>query len=125
MGIRLLALFEVIRTLAEAGEEIPGPKLDKVVDELSRVYSKVFRDDLALVESFSVVKDSLKEKPPTDEDEAIIRMVSSMLSRIEEKYGLSEEAEEAFYRSISRNLGPEFTSLVRIFENAIREEHGD
>ncbi len=121
MGYRLLALFEVVRTLAEAGEPLPDRQLDKIVDDVSKVYSKVFMDDLAMVESFSVIKESLKSYPPTDEDEVVVKMASSLLNRIEIQYGLAEEAEEIFYKSLERNLGEEVANLVRMFEAALRQ----
>ncbi len=124
MGYRLLALFEVVRTLAEAGDSLPGHKLDKVIDEVSRVYSKVFMDDIALVESFAVVKESLKGRPPTDEDETVVRMASSLLDKVEVEYGLVREAEDVFYKSLEKNLGKEVASLVKMFEIAMRQAEG-
>ncbi len=123
MSTVIQALFETVRTLSLAGEYLPEDRLSSIVDLMARTYVEELpiTDKTSFLESFELVKSAMLAKPPTDEDEDIVRLATYNLRQIEEKLELDQDKlREAFLRRIEEDLGKNLANLVILFERSIR-----
>ncbi len=123
MSTVIQALFETVRTLSLAGEYLPEDRLSSIVDLMARTYVEELpiTDKTSFLESFELVKSAMLAKPPTDEDEDIVRLATYNLRQMEEKLELDQDKlREAFLRRIEEDLGKNLANLVILFERSIR-----
>ena len=122
MSIVIRALFESVRTLSLAGEYLSEDRLASIVDYMARAYMENLpvSDKSSFLESFRLIKEALTSRPPTDEDEDVIRLASYNLRQIEEKLNLNyDQLRNDFLREIEDMLGKDLTNLVILFERSI------
>ncbi len=123
MSTVIQALFETVRTLSLAGEYLPEDRLSSIVDLMARTYVEELpiTDKTSFLESFELVKSAMLAKPPTDEDEDIVRLATYNLRQMEKKLELDQDKlREAFLRRIEEDLGKNLANLVILFERSIR-----
>ncbi len=123
MSTVIQALFETVRTLSLAGEFLPEDRLSSIVDLMARIYVEELpiTDKTSFLESFELVKSAILAKPPTDEDEDIVRLATYNLRQMEEKLGLDQDKlRDIFLRRIEEDLGENLANLVTLFERSIR-----
>ncbi len=123
MSTVIRALFETVRTLSLAGEYLPEDRLSSIVDLMARTYVEELpiTDKTSFLESFELVKSAMLAKPPTDEDEDIVRLATYNLRQMEEKLGLDQDKlKSIFFRRIEEDLGENLANLVTLFERSIR-----
>ncbi len=123
MSTVIQALFETVRTLSLAGEYLPEDRLSSIVDLMARTYVEELpiTDKTSFLESFELVKSAMLAKPPTDEDEDIVRLATYNLRQMEEKLGLDQDKlRNTFLRRIEEGLGENLANLVTLFERSIR-----
>ncbi len=123
MSTVIQALFETVRTLSLAGEYLPEDRLSSIVDLMARTYVEELpiTDKTSFLESFELVKSAMLAKPPTDEDEDIVRLATYNLRQMEEKLELDQDKlREAFLTRIEEDLGKNLANLVILFERSIR-----
>ncbi len=122
MSMIIEALFESVRTLSLAGEYLPSDKLACIIDYMARAYVErlPISDKKSFLESFELIKESMTSKPPTDEDEDIIKLASYNLRQMEEKLHLNyNQLRNEFLREIEDVLGKDLANLVMLFERSI------
>ncbi len=122
MSMVIEALFESVRTLSLAGEYIPSDKLAHIIDYMARMYAERLpvSDKNSLLESFELIKEAITSKPPTDEDEDVIKLASHNLRQMEEKLHLDyDQLKNEFLREIEDVLGNDLANLVMLFERSI------
>ncbi|MDK2372579.1 MAG: hypothetical protein QI197_04300 [Candidatus Korarchaeota archaeon] len=123
MSTVIQALFETVRTLSLAGEYLPEDKLSSIVDLMAKTYVEELpiTDKTSFLESFELVKSAILAKPPTDEDEDVVRLAAYNLRQMEEKLGLNQDKlRDIFLRRIEEDLGENLANLVILFERSIR-----
>ncbi|MCD6348778.1 MAG: hypothetical protein J7L91_04055 [Candidatus Korarchaeota archaeon] len=123
MSIVIEALFETVRTLSLAGEYLPDDKLTSIIDLMAHTYVEALpvSDKTSFLESFELVKEAMLSKPPTDEDEDVVRLATYNLRQMEEKLHLDQENfRKIFLRKIEDDLGEDLANLVIMFERSIR-----
>ncbi len=123
MSIVIEALFETVRTLSLAGEYLPDDKLTSIIDLMAHTYVEALpvSDKTSFLESFELVKEAMLSKPPTDEDEDVVRLATYNLRQMEEKLRLDQENfRRIFLRKIEDDLGEDLANLVIMFERSIR-----
>ncbi len=123
MSTVVQALFETVRTLSLAGEYLPEEKISSIVDLMARTYVEELpiTDKTSFLESFELVKSAMLAKPPTDEDEDIVRLATYNLRQMEEKLGLDQDKlRDIFLKRIEEDLGENLANLVILFERSIR-----
>ncbi len=123
MSTVIQALFETVRTLSLAGEYLPEDRLSSIVDLMAKTYVEELpiTDKTSFLESFELVKSAILAKPPTDEDEDLVRLAAYNLRQMEEKLGLNQDKlRDIFLRRIEEDLGENLANLVILFERSIR-----
>ncbi|MDK2384776.1 MAG: hypothetical protein QI199_08260 [Candidatus Korarchaeota archaeon] len=125
MSTVIQALFETVRTLSLAGEYLPEDRLSSIVDLMAKTYVEELpitdKDKTSFLESFELVKSAILAKPPTDEDEDVVRLAAYNLRQMEEKLGLNQDKlRDIFLRRIEEDLGENLANLVILFERSIR-----
>ncbi len=123
MSTVIQALFETVRTLSLAGEYLPEDRLSSIVDLMAKTYVEELpiTDKTSFLESFELVKSAILAKPPTDEDEDVVRLAAYNLRQMEEKLGLNQDKlRDIFLRRIEEDLGENLANLVILFERSIR-----
>jgi len=123
MSTVIEALFEMVKTLSLTGEFLPEDRLIPIIDLMAKAYTESLpvSDKGPFLESFEVIKEAMTSKPPTDEDEEVVRLATYNLRQIEEKLHLDTEGlRTIFIDKIEENLGEELASLVIMFERSIR-----
>ncbi len=122
MSTIIEALFESVRTLSLAGEYLPDDRLASIVDRMARIYMENLpvRDKSSFLESFELIKEALTSRPPTDEDEDVVRLASYNLRQMEERLHLDyNRLRNDFLREIEDMLGRDLANLVILFERSI------
>lgn len=123
MSTVVRALFEVVKTLALSGEFLPRGKLASVVDEMARTYMEELpvAYKASFLDSFELIKEIFLARPPTSEDEDVIKLATYNLKQMEEKLELDQDRfREVFFKKIEEDLGESLVNLVMLFDRAIR-----
>ncbi len=123
MSTVVQALFEAVRALSLAGEYLPRDKLSSIIDLMAEAYIRELSDAEGppFMESFELVKEAVLARPPTDEDEDIVRLAAHNLRMMEERLDLDRDRlRDLFLSEIKEGLGESFANLVTLFERSIR-----